>query len=308
MAPRPIRAPTVPLLVLVAALPAARAAADGPPPGVPGPSLVLVADGLQDRMRDGGDTARQAALGLRGRLPLVTRVGRGEDGPTAWGLAVDGEARAVALDFREADGVARFVRLGAGLSGSWSPSPEDAFRLQLGAFVAEQVALLGSAEVHPRAVAIGMHRWSEDLRLLYGLGYTYDFGRGLPLPFFGAIWQMAPEWRLDVLLPVVVRATWAASDAVSVDLGTAVAGEQFRYRVATPAGAPEGPRELLHVARLRLGAGCAIAIGSGARLHLGAGVEGSRIDSGLAERSAVGVYATAALRIGGRGPDGFFER
>lgn len=312
MRSHPVRSLTVTFVALLAAAPAAPARAADPQagaPGLPGRSLTVVAEGLHDRTRDGGDTAREAALGVRGRLPLVTRVAAGEGGPSLWGIAVDGEARAVALDFPEADGVARFLRLGAGVSGTWAPSPEDAFRLHVGAFVAEQVALLGSAEVHPRAVLIGTRRWSPDLRLLYGFGYTYDFGRGMPIPFLGASWRMAPAWRLDVLLPIVVRATWTVSDALCLDFGTGVAGEQFRYHVATPPGAPEGPRELLHVARLRLGGGIAVAIARGVRVAVGAGLEGSRIESGLATRTALGAYVTAAVRLGAGGAgEGFLER
>jgi hypothetical protein len=310
MVSSPARARLAALGALLACAPVARAVAAEPPAAPPRASLTLIAEGLRDRTRAGGDTAREAALGVRGRLPVLTRVGRDDEGrPSELGLALDAEARAVALDFPEADGVARFLRLGAGVSGAWAPSPRDSFRLQLGAFVAEQVALLGSAQVHPRAVFVGTHRAGDDLRLLYGLGYTYDFGRGLPIPLLGLVWRMAPRWRLDALLPVVVRATYAASDRFSVDFGTAVAGEQFRYRVATPAGAPEGPHEILHIARLRLGPGCGIALAPGARLAVAAGVEGSRIDSGLGTRTLVGVYVTAALRLGGHGAgEPFLER
>jgi hypothetical protein len=301
------RAPLVALALLLAHPAAAQ---ESPRPAQA--SLTLSAEGLHDQVRDGGGTARAAALSLRGALPVVDRVRREADGFSAWGLAVQGEARAVGLELPEVHGTGRFLRLGAGLAGSWIPSPRDVFWLQAGAFVAEQESLLGSAEVHPRLVAVGMHRASDTLRLLYGVGYTYDFGRGLPIPFLGAFWRLAPAWRLDVLLPVVVRATWTASDAVSLDFGTGVAGEQFRYRAASASGAPDpGPLELLHVVRLRLGAGCGIALSRGARLHLGAGLEGSRLDTGLATRNAAGVYVTAALRLGGRGPGAgapFLER
>ena len=298
---RALRAAALTLTLLAPALVAAE-----PPPGLAQPSLSLSAEGLDDRLRGGG-TSREAALMLRGSLPLLERT-RVEDGGVAgWSLSVQGEARAVALDLAEVDGAARFLRLGAGLTGSWAPSPRDAYVLQLGAFVAEQVALLGSAQLHPRAVALGVHRAGGGLRLLYGAGYTYDFGRGLPIPLLGAIWRVAPQWQLDVLLPVVVRATWSASDALALDFGTGVAGEQFRDRVVAPAGSPEpGPLEQLHILRLRLGGGCRVATWRGARVTLDAGVEGSRLDTGLSRRTAVGGYLVAALLVGGRGAAGPF--
>lgn len=299
--------PTRPSLAWLALLAWTRALAADPAPA-PAASATVSAEGLHDRTIDGGRTSREAALGIRGRLPLVESVRREGGGLSAWALAADLEVRGVALDLPEADGVARFLRLGAGLSATFLRSPSDAYRLQIGAFVAEQRALLGSAQLHPRVVAVGIHRASEALRVIYGVGYTYDFGRGLPIPFLGAIWRMAPAWRLDVLLPVVVRATWTASDAVSADFGTTIAGEQFRYRAAAPPGA-EGPLEMLHVARLRLGAGCTVALSRSLRLAVGGGVEGSRVDTGLATRTAGGAYLSAALRIGGRaGGEPFLDR
>jgi hypothetical protein len=265
MAPRWTTAATRAALLLLAcaaALPAPAAASDASapePPPLAEPSLLLGVEGLRDRYRDGGVTLREGALSLRGSLPFLERrrVDRERRTFSAWSLSAQAEARAVAMDLPAVDGAGRFLRLGAGLSGTWLPSVSDSFWLSLGAFVAEQEALLGEAQLHPRILAVGTHRASDTLRLLYGFGYTYAFGRGLPLPFLGLSWRMAPAWRLDAFLPVVVRAAWAASDALSVDFGTAVAGEQFRYRTVNPASPSEpGPHELLHVVRLRLGAGC----------------------------------------------------
>lgn len=309
MGPRRTSVPRAITVALLLSAPLVAAAAEAP--AFAQPSLSLSAEGLDDRLRSGGGTAREAALTFRGSLPLVERVRLQGDGFDAWSVAAQAEARAAWFDLPEVDGAARFLRLGAGLAGSWVPSRDDSFMLQLGAFVAEQTSLLGSAQVRPRAVALGTHRASDTVRLLYGLGYVYDFGRGLPIPFLGAIWRMAPAWRLDVLLPVVARATYTASDAVSLDFGTGIAGEQFRYRASNPAGTPEpGPLELLHVARLRLGAGCRVVLSGAARLVFDTGVEGSRIDTGLSRRDAVGAYLTASLLLGGRGAGGgpFGER
>ncbi len=75
----------------------------------------------------------------------------------------------------------------------------------------------------------------------------------------------------------------------------------------SPAGsAGPGPLELLHVARLRLGGGCRIAVAHGVRLDLDAGAEGSRIDTGLSQRRGLGGYLTASLVLGGRGGAGPF--
>jgi hypothetical protein len=180
------------------------------------------------------------------------------------------------------------------------PSLQSTYWVQVGAFVSEQTAILFDAlRLRPHVLVLASYRASDHLRLLYGAGYTYAAGRGLPLPFLGAAWRFAPAWRLDVLLPVQVRVTWTATDRVSVSGLTRLAGDLFRYRAHGPSGQVE--LQDLRIARLRLGVAGQYALSKRTFLELETGAEGASIDTGLSRRSAVGAYVGASLGYGSAG-------
>jgi Domain of unknown function (DUF6268) len=262
-------------------------------------SLALSFDGQRYRERGpGGATFGDGSLAIRGSTALAgsTRVA-GEDF-SAWGLAGEADARYFTPDLPDIEGDARFLRLGAAVSAIYAPSARNAFRLQAGAFVAEQAKLLGSAQVHPRVLALGAHRESDRLRWLYGFGYTYSWGRGLPLPFLGVGWRFAPAWRLDVLAPVRASVTWSRSDRFSLSGELAVKGDQFRYDAIDASGAVS--EQLLHIARVRLGVSGSHALSQGVRVELETGVERASVDTGLSDRKAFGGYLGASMVFGAR--------
>lgn len=313
-----IRSRVIAALALAACLPlAARgegddpAASQQPPPqraprspgSAPGGSgLTLSLEGWRDRTTTGGEETVQAgAISLRGSVRLAGGMRRSPDGFSAWGLTGHADARAVAIDLPEVDGEARFLRLGVALGASYLPSPRTSYTLQAGAFVSEQVRLLGSPRVHPRLLAIGTYRAGEGLRFLYGAFYTHDLGSGFPIPFAGVAWRMAPAWELNVVLPVAVRVSWKPQDALSVSAGATAAFDRFRYR-ARVGSADEGIKDL-RLIRARLGLSCEGRLSPGARVGVDAGVERSWIRTGVSSHQAVGLYAGVSVGLGGGAQD-----
>jgi polyhydroxybutyrate depolymerase len=272
-------------------------------------SLALRAVGARDRFTDGGgaSSTRSALLSLRARTTLFGRFRLDRDGPRASGFLVGIDGRAFTTDLPAVSAGDRFYRLGVSLGGFYLTPQRNLFWIQAGLFVAEQSQLLDDPRWHVYGVGLGTARVAATARLVYGLGYTFDFGRGLPLPFLGVDWRCAPAWRLDVLLPVLARLTWRATTAWSLTLGTTVAGDIFRYRASDALGTGQEIRDL-RIARLRAGGGARYAFTPGVRGELELGVEGASIDDGLGARRAGGGYLTAALVLGrgGDGPDGVF--
>ena len=247
--------------------------------------------GTADRPSD-QPAVRAGRLALAGRTTLVGRARLDRGGLHAWGLGFGAEGRTFTSDLPAVNGT-RFFHLGLSLDGFFMPSTSNLFWVQLGGFVAEQAALLDHPRLHLYGVGLGRHTLGETTALLYGLGYTYDFGRGLPLPFLGLDWRASPTWRLTVLLPLLARVSWQASPALALNLGAAVAGDNYRYQVT-------GTEELrrLRIGRLRLGAGLRYLVGKKVHLGLQAGVEGASLDDGVTTNRAGGGYLEASVSYG----------
>jgi len=247
--------------------------------------------GSADRPPD-GSAVRSGRVAIAGRTTLAGRARLDGSGVHAWGLGVGAEGRTFSSNLPAVKGD-RFLHLGLSLDGFYLPSARNLFWLQLGGFVAEEIALLDHPKLRLYGVGLGRHAFSQATALLYGLGYTYDFGRGLPLPFLGLDWRATPAWRLTILLPVVARITWQASPALALNLGTAIAGDNYRYQAA----GTDGVRRL-RIGRLRLGAGLRYLAGKKVHLGLETGVEGASLDDGVASQRARGAYLGASIGYG----------
>ncbi len=259
-------------------------------------SLSLRAVGATDRFTEGPSTARTGSVSLRASTTLLGNLSLGRDGPRGSGMVLGLEGRALHTGLPVVADDDRFYRLGLSLGAFHLASARRLYWVELGAFVAEQSRLLGEATPRVFALGLGTAPLTESATLIYGLGYTFDFGRGLPLPFLGLAWRWSPAWRFDLLVPVLARVTWRATDALSVMLGSAVAGDIFRYRGADAAGNQE--TRLLRIARLRTGLGGRYSLAPGVRLELEGGVEGASIEDGLTTRRAGGGYLRASVILG----------
>ena len=151
-------------------------------------------------------------------------------------------------------------------------------------------------------LSLGTAPVGEKIQLIYGLGYVYDFGRGLPLPFVGVDWRCSPKVRLDVLLPLLARLTWRTSDVLALTFGTHVAGDIYRYQGTDGTTGAAQVRQL-RIARLRAGLGARYAVAARVRLELELGLEGTQIQDDVTTRRAGGGYLLGSL-VWGRDDQG----
>jgi hypothetical protein len=263
-------------------------------------ALTLSIGGAHDSSTGGDETLRSGWISARGSTMIAGAAHVGADGARAWGIIGGADAQLFGIDLPVVEGARQFFRLGLSLSGFYVSPDRNLYWLDAGAFVAEQGSLLGAPTVRPRVLALGTIRTSETLILLYGAGYTYDFGRGLPLPFLGLDWRFAPAWRLDMLLPVSAQVTWRAANDISLGGRAAITGDVFDYQPLGTTGSDEA--RLLQIARFRLGVFARYALSSTSYLRLDVGVEGTRIDTGGAVERANGGYLQLAFGLGSAGP------
>jgi polyhydroxybutyrate depolymerase len=257
--------------------------------------------GARDRSSGGDADAsfRSGGLSVRASTTLLGQLHVDRDGARASGLMMGVEGRALRTGLPVVADDDRFYRAGVSLGAFHLTARRQLYWLQLGTFVAEQGQLFDGPTAHVYGVGLGSTPLSETTTFIYGLGYTFDFGRGLPLPFLGINWRWSLRLRLDVLLPVRAQVQWQVTDPVALTFGTAAAGDFFRYRPAA-----SGDTRQLRIARLRAGAAARWKVAPGVRLSFGLGVEGASIQDGVASTRAGGGYACVGLLLGGDGRDG----
>ena len=266
-------------------------------------SLSLHLDGDRFRARrSGGEAFGDGALSINGSTALAGRTRVAGEDVSAWGLLGQVEGRAFTTDLSQVEGSDRFLRFGVSLGAFYAPSLRNELWFQGGAFVAAQTSQLHSPTLRFHGAFVGAHRTGPDLRLLYGVAYTYRFGRGLPLPLLGANWRFAPAWRLTLLLPLQARVTWRVSHALFFGGGLSTQGDLFRYQARDATGVVS--RQDLRIARVRLGVSGGYTLSKGARVELETGLESATVDTGLSREKALGGYLGASIRLGAgaRGP------
>lgn len=264
----------------------------------PGIFVLLGAEGLG---LTGGEAATGQSLRLRGNVPLAGHVERAPEGFSGWVVSGAVEARTFVTDLPEVRSGARFLRLGLSLDALWASRPAMWFRLQAGAFTAQETAL-GAPRLHPHLLALGSVRLGDPVQLLYGTLYN-DSLRAVPvLPISGLAWRITPRWRMDLLLPTLARATWNATPTASLHGAVTASGEGYRYRPREPSS-PRLTRDL-RLIRVRAGAGGRWRTSATTDLGIEAGAQWTSIDGGASRRHALGAYAEvwAGLRFG-RSPD-----
>jgi hypothetical protein len=262
-------------------------------------SLSAHAVGARDRFASAGRSARSGALDLRASSTILGQLHIDAAGVRASGLVVAIEARALHTDLPVVADDDRFYRAGASLGAFHLSSGRQLYWLQAGVFVAEQGQLFDDPQPRAYGLALARTPLSDATTLSYGLGYTFDFGRGLPLPFLGLGWRWSPSWRLDLLLPVMARVTWQVAPPLSLAFGTRAAGDIYRYRASDAAGG--SVTRQLRIARLRAGASARWTVAPGVRLELELGAEGASIQDGVGSQRAGGGYLRTGLLLGGSG-------
>ncbi|HEU4401345.1 MAG TPA: hypothetical protein VFT43_04500 [Candidatus Polarisedimenticolia bacterium] len=139
--------------------------------------------------------------------------------------------------------LARQRRLETGalrFSGLFLGRSKNLYWGSIGASVAEDEETIHDAKARFSAIGLGTHRLSGRVLLLYGGAFTHQFGRGLALPLFGAIWTLDPKWTLTGALPFSVVARYRWRRDLDLRLRLTVAGN--RYRVSNQGDFPGEPQ------------------------------------------------------------------
>ncbi|MGH9748902.1 MAG: DUF6268 family outer membrane beta-barrel protein [Candidatus Polarisedimenticolia bacterium] len=119
-------------------------------------------------------------------------------------------------------GGARFTTMMLGRS-------KNLYIISAGTTFAEDSETLGSMKQRLSALFAATHRVNPKVMLIYGGAFTYQFGRGTPLPLFGVSWRAGERWTLSGALPFSISARYAATRDLSVRLRLAASGNRYRF-------------------------------------------------------------------------------
>lgn len=174
-----------------------------------------------------GDEAKDYAergVDLAFTFPLYSAGGIASGMWNIYGLLSAGYSRPVT---EVLDRDVHLLRAAAGVAATWLTRGLELFGLAGAVAFAEEESSLEHARPLPLVVGFGAHPFSRDFVLLYGAGFTWAFGRGLPLAFVGFTWCFSPGWNLQAVLPVLLRTRYRASSSWDLGLVLGVHGSQF---------------------------------------------------------------------------------
>ena len=106
----------------------------------------------------------------------------------------------------------------------------EMYMLRLGASIAEEKDTLSDPQERLSFFGMGTHHAKPNLTYLYGLGYSYVFGRGLLFPAFGVNWKIDERQDINFILPLQARYGYIVNPAIKVSLYSAAFGNQFRFK------------------------------------------------------------------------------
>jgi len=143
------------------------------------------------------------------------------------------------------------VSAGAVITNSKS---REMYMFRLGASIAEEKDTLSDPQERLSFFWMATHHAIPSLTYLYGLGYSYVFGRGLLFPAFGVNWKIDEKQELNFILPLQVRYGYKVSPLFKASLYSAAFGNQFRFKNE---GLYPGNSDTLylHTSGVKLGAG-----------------------------------------------------
>lgn len=173
---------------------------------------------------DAGKVYAERGADLAFTFPLYSAGGVASGMWNIYGLLSAGYSRPVT---EVLDRDVHLLRAAAGVAATWLTRGLELFGLAGAVAFSEEESSLERARPLPLLVGFGAHPFSRDFVLLYGAGFSWAFGRGLPLAFVGFSWRLSPDWRLQAVLPVLLRARYRASSSWDLGLVLGVHGGQF---------------------------------------------------------------------------------
>ncbi|HXI02796.1 MAG TPA: hypothetical protein VNI57_06415 [Candidatus Saccharimonadales bacterium] len=174
------------------------------------------------------DTYRWQAADLNLNLPLGgTRLGSSGKllGHQVF-MHVSTEGSRAQLSFLQDD--LSLYRGGLGFTALMLGRSRRLYAAGLFANFAEEKETVSKPDVRYTGLAVGSVRKGSAL-ILYGGAFTYQLGRGLVLPLFGALGSIGPNWTIGGVFPFLFKARYQSSPKWNLGLFMKVRGNRYGF-------------------------------------------------------------------------------
>jgi opacity protein-like surface antigen len=117
--------------------------------------------------------------------------------------------------------------LDAGVSGVHVLNPRNQITWSIAAGFSEDDSTVSSPKIKETGRVVAAYRKSDSLTLLYGGGYSFDFGQGRFLPVLGFHWRPHPGTTVSVVGPFSGHVQQRISQRLMVGAQAGVSGNQY---------------------------------------------------------------------------------
>ncbi len=184
----------------------------------------------QKDFKDTGGQYSEAGAGIRSTLPLVASdLGNKQKDNSFYQLLVMAKADMERPNISFLSRTHILYKANAAISGIALTPGRNFYLLSLGLGFSEDDRTISQLNLRGNAFFLGSARASESLLFLYGLGFTYSTGKGLPIPLLGIQWDFEEDWTLQILLPCYVRVQYQANEDLAFKAFVKASGDRTRF-------------------------------------------------------------------------------
>ncbi len=117
-----------------------------------------------------------------------------------------------------------------GLTGGIRTSSGHLYLLSLNGGAAEDERVIGNPRLRPTGSLLGKYQLENTFAFIYGLSYSYVFGRGLLLPMLGAHCTVAQNLAMHVILPYSFELEYNELQDLRFELVARANGDQIHVK------------------------------------------------------------------------------